>query len=137
MNKRKPFLLAMITLIAIIATGCKPVNVPDLVEVQPSQTAFLVPLEGETSKQTAIDSEAFYEKSKVAMKRIVIPKRWRQTGRMEWNGQWIPTMRVLVVERKPVTRQWEQLEGGDQSEGIRAESKESIGFIAGFSSNQF
>lgn len=122
----------MITLIAIVATGCKPVNVPDLVNVEPSQTAFLVPLEGDTTAQTSFDSEEFYKKSMVATKRIVIPKRWRQTGRMPFEGSWIPTMRVLVVERKPATRDWEQLDGGDQAEGIRAESKDSIGFIVGF-----
>jgi hypothetical protein len=111
--------------------GCKPVNIPDVKTIEPSQTAFLVPLEGETSKQASFDSEAFYEKSKVATKRVTITKRWRQMGRGWFNGEWIPEMRLLVVERKPETREWAKSSGPDSELSIKAESRESIGFSVG------
>lgn len=127
----KTKLLTLIALATIALAGCKPVNIPDVKTIEPSQTAFLVPLEGETSKQSSFDSEAFYTKSKVATKRVTISKRWRQTGRAWFAGEWIPEMRLLVVERKPETREWVSDKGDDTNAGIRSESRESIGFLAG------
>jgi len=98
-------LLIVAGLSAILISGCKPVNVPDMVTIEPSQTAFLVPLEGQTSNQGSFDSEAFLQSAKVASKRIIIPKRWRSTGRGN-DGEYIPTMRVIVVERHPVSALW-------------------------------
>ena len=54
--------------------GCAGQNVPDLVTVEPSQSAFLVPLEGQTSNQSSFNSEAFLESHKIASKRITIEK---------------------------------------------------------------
>ena len=42
--------------------------------VNPSQTAFLVPLEGQTSNQAAFQSEDFLKQAQVATKRIQIPQ---------------------------------------------------------------
>lgn len=123
--------MILLTVIGLASIGCKPVNVPDIVTIEPSQTAFLVPLEGDTNSQSSFDSEDFYKKSKVAIKRVEITKRWRQTGRFWFEGQYIPEFRLLVVERKPETREWISTTGTDASAGIKSESKESIGFVAG------
>jgi hypothetical protein len=109
---------------AIIMTGCNP-NIPPIQTIEPSETAFLVPLEGATSNQGAFNSESFLENSRVATKRVTIPQRWRVTGGMPWNGEWIPTMRLIVVNRKAEARLWKT---------ITAESKESIGFSSGIAS---
>jgi len=109
---------------AIIMTGCNP-NIPPIQTIEPSETAFLVPLEGATSKQGAFNSESFLENSKVASKRVTIPQRWRVIGSMPWSGEWIPTVRLIVVNRKAEARLWKT---------VTAESKESIGFSSGIAS---
>ena len=120
---KKQTLLSIVAGLSAIVfiSGCKPVNVPDMVTIEPSQTAFLVPLEGQTSNQGAFDSEAFLQSAKVASKRVIIPKRWRSLGRGN-DGEFIPTVRVIIVERKATGINWA---GKD---AILAESRESIGF---------
>jgi hypothetical protein len=46
---------------------------------------------------------------------------------------YVPTQNLIIVERKPETREWTEKEGTgttNKNEGISAESKESIGFMA-------
>jgi len=120
----KKLTLISALIISILLAGCNP-NIQPIQTIEPSETAFLVPLEGQTSSQASFDSEAFLESSKVATKRVTIPQRWRSTGSMPWNGEWIPTVRLIVVNRKAEARLWEG------AKGITAESKESIGFKTG------
>jgi len=123
----------------IMTSGCrKPFDVPEYVEIKPSETAFVFQLEGDTANQAKFDSAKFLESKKVAQKRIQIMKRWNQTGRWEWMGDWIPSMRVVVVDRSPVTREWAV---GDPSAGTKSkgadkaiwiESSDSVGFSMGW-----
>ena len=122
MNKIKLVLMAIIASIFVI--GCNP-NIPPIQTIEPSQTAFLIPLEGQTSNQTSFNSEKFLEAAKVATKRVEIPQRWRSTGSMWFSGEWIPTVRLIVVERHPVSKHW------DGKGAVTAESLESIGFSTG------
>ena len=117
--------------ISLIIAGCnrQPPNIPQIQTIEPSQTAFVIPLEGQTSNQGTFDSEAFLENSKVATKRITIPMRWRSKGRAADDGEYIPTVKVIVVDRAGVGRHWE---GQD---AIEAESRESIGFSTGLSAS--
>jgi len=121
--KKITLLIAAIA-VSLIVTGCNP-NIPELKVVEPSQTAYLMPLDGQTSNQTKFNSEAFLEQAKVASKRVTITQTWRSTGVFSWSGEWIPAVRLIVVERKPVARHWVD------KNGITAESKESIGFVTG------
>lgn len=124
-------LLAAISTLA--TTGCAPYNAPLIEDISPSQTGFLVPLDGETSKQAKFNSNKFLKDGQIAEKRITIPRRWVKTGRWWWEGRYIDTMRLILVERKPVTREWtEEKESGTSSknESITAESKESISITA-------
>lgn len=128
-------LVLLVTLILTMAllTGCQPYDRPELVTITPSQTAFLIPLVGKTSDQKSFMSENFLLEAKVASKEITIPHRWLQEGRMWWEGKWIATEQLIIVERKPETREWtKNKEDGTSSkdQGIIAESKESIGFMA-------
>ncbi len=130
----KKILLFMFVLIALFGfTGCiKPYNTPEYVEIESHQTAFLIPLEGKTSDQSAFMSEEYLENAQIATKRIKIDKRWNQTGRRGWKGNWIPTQKVILVDRLPITREWtESSTNGTSShnEGIMAESRESISFM--------
>jgi outer membrane murein-binding lipoprotein Lpp len=121
---KKLTLLFAAIVASFILGGCNP-NIPELKVVEPSQTAYLMPLDGQTSNQTKFNSEAFLEQAKVASKRVTITQTWRSTGSFPWSGEWLPSVRLVVVERKPQARHWVD------KNGITAESKESIGFVTG------
>lgn len=108
--------------------GCrKPYNTPEFVTIEANQTAFVVPLEGATSDQAQFESVDFLKAAQVATKRIEVPHKWVQTGRRGWSGEWMDTVRVIVVDRAPATREW-------ASEGaFIGESKDSVKFNQGMS----
>ena len=116
-------------------TGCrKPYDQPEFVTIKPHQTAFLIPLIGDTTNQASFESEEMLMQAKVSTKEIQIPHRWVQTGRKHWMGEYRDTMALIIVDRSPVTREWSSTEGVGTSavnQAIYAESSESIGFSAG------
>ena len=96
-------------------TGCgfiKPYDVPELVTIEASQTAFLIPLVGNTNDQASFESEELLRDAKVATKEIQIPHRWVQTGRLPGMGEWRQAAKLIVVERTPVTREWNSSKDG-------------------------
>jgi len=126
---RKSINYLIIVLFTIISSsflvGCGPSKTDMYEEIQPSETVYVIPLEGETSKQGKFDSEEYLEKNKVATKRVYLPLKKVSTGRYWWNYKWIPTVKVVKVDRKPITFVWEA------ATGINVESKDSIGFTVG------
>jgi hypothetical protein len=69
---------------------------------------------------------------------VQIPHRWSQTGYMQNDGRWLPTMRVITVDRTPVNREWVHArERGTSTadQAIYVESKESIDFRTGVSAS--
>lgn len=139
-NVNKKVIMAIL-LVGVSSTGlmaCKPYNTPEFVDVSPSQTAFAIPLKGDGADQVKLDSEEAVKKNLVTSKRVPISKEWLQTGRgflfIAEDGKWIPNETVIVVERKPETRAWTEAEGTGTSvvnQGIEAETRGSIAFIAG------
>lgn len=124
----KTFCLSLFAAIAISfgVIGCGPYPTEQAVEIKNNETAFLIPLEGDAkSKQAQFMSVEYLESAKVATKRIVIPLRKRSTGRAWFAYEWIPLMRVITVDRSPVTCQWLE------KDGIKVESLDSVGFTAG------
>ena len=70
--------------LAVAGTGCgmiKPYDKPELVTIEASQTAFLIPLVGDTEDQASFQSEELLAQAKVATKEVQIPHRWVKTGR--------------------------------------------------------
>ena len=129
-------------LVALLLTGCfamsmtacrKPYDKPEFVTIEASQTAFLVPLVGDTEEQSAFDSEELLLEHKVATKEIQIPHRWVQTGRRNWKGKWRASATLIVVERKPVSRSWESGETSADSSNraIFGGSSDNIGIYVG------
>lgn len=118
-------------------TGCgfiKPYDKPEFVTIEASQTAFLIPLVGDTTDQASFQSEALLAQAKVATKEIQIPHRWVQTGRLRGVGEWRQAAKLIIVDRTPVTREWNSAKDNGTSaknQAIYAESKESIGFSVG------
>lgn len=123
--------------IAVIAftgllSACGPAEVPVWAEIKPNESAYVIPLEGASKKnQGKFDSADFLEAQKVAAKRIYIPLKQVSTGRMPGDYKWIPTVKVITVDRSPVTFVWEGAEGKPGGQGIKVESRDSIGFVVG------
>jgi hypothetical protein len=117
-------------------SGCfREYDKPEYVEVGTAETAFVVPLEGDTTNQAKFQSEKYLEQRKVAAKRIQIQHRWSQEGRLHTDGRWIAAVKVIKVDRSPVTREW-TADGGTGTEranqAIWVESADSVGFSTGF-----
>lgn len=134
-NVRKILVLAIaILMVACAFTSCRrPYDTPEFVTIEPSQTAFLVPLVGDTSNQASFESEEMLLQAKVATKEIQIPHRWVQTGRRNWMGEYRASAALIIVERKPVSRSWES---GDSSaassnKAIFGETSDAIGIYVG------
>lgn len=114
--------------------GCRrPYDTPEFVTIEASQTAFLVPLTGDTSNQASFESEELLEQAKVATKEIQIPHRWVQTGRRNWQGEWRASAKLIIVERKPVSRSWESGDSAAASanKAIFGETSDAIGVYVG------
>lgn len=126
-SSKKIILVAAISAMMFSLTSCiRPYDKPEFVVIEPSQTAFLVPLIGDTTNQENFESEEMLNELKVATKEIQIPHRWVQTKRWSWQGEYKPSSRVIVVERKPETREW--INDGAVNDGIQAKTKDDIKF---------
>ena len=130
-------LIAVITMMVLMCctmTSCrKPYDVPEFQTISASQTAFLVPLVGDTGSQSAFESEELLLETKVATKEIQIPQRWVQTGRRSYTGEWRPSATLIIVERKPVSRSWESGDSAATSsnKAIFGETADNIGIYVG------
>lgn len=132
--KRLAIVAFMLMMVCGLTACVKPYDTPEFVTIEASQTAFLIPLVGDSTDQASFQSEELLAKAMVATKEVQIPHRWVQTGRMSWKGEWRPTMKVIVVDRTPETREWNSAKDGGTStynQAIYAESSESIGFSVG------
>ncbi len=142
--KATPLVLGLVCLAG--TTGCmKPYDKPEFVEIDTSETGFLIPLEGDATQQAKFQSEDYLKQRKVATKRVQITHRWSQEGRMPTDGRWIPTVRLVKVNRSPVTRAWttpQNTSGNGQivarsDQAIWIESGDSVGFSMGFACTAF
>lgn len=120
---------------AAFLAGCGDYQQEIVEEIGPNETAFLVPLEGETKGgQGKFMSIDYLNTAKVATKRVTIPTRRKDTGRAYYNYVWIPTVKMIKVDRKPVTRVWTKgKESGTSvsNQAICVESRESVDFCVG------
>lgn len=129
-------LIALVAVSALFGSmGCAAYNKPVYDEIDTFETGFLLPLEGDTGKQEKFSSEQFLEERKIAAKRVQITRRWNQTGRMWFDGEWIPQVRLVKVDRKTTTREWTsspQSGTSPNDDSIGVESKDSVAFRVGF-----
>lgn len=133
--------IALLGLSIAVATlaSCREYNKPEIQEITPNETAFLIPLVGDREQQVKFDSESFLEQNKVAVGRVSIPKTWRKTGYFYLSGEYIPSAILIKVDRAPVTTQWEATTDKEgkavrvsNDKSIWIESKDSVGFSIGF-----
>ncbi|MEI7731171.1 MAG: SPFH domain-containing protein [Verrucomicrobiota bacterium] len=137
---------ALLTVLVLpLFGGCvKPYDRPEYVEIDTSDTGFLIPLEGDTTQQARFESEEYLKQRKVAAKRVQITHRWSQEGRLSHDGRWIATVRLVKVNRSPITREWTttQTTGSGTAaqrtdKAIWIESADSVGFSMGFTCTAF
>ena len=132
MKKKIVLAFLMVVMICTLTACRKPYDKPEFQTIEASQTAFLIPLVGDTGEQGAFDSEALLAEKKVATKEIQIPHRWVQTGRQGWMGEWRAAATLIVVERKPVSRSWESGTSTESStRAIFGETADNIGIYVG------
>ena len=134
--------LPIIGLLAVsMLSGCvRAYDTPEYAEINTSETGFLIPLEGESGAQAKFQSEEYLRDLKVAAKRVQITHRWSQEGRLPNDGRWIPTVRLIKVNRSPVTREWtaDANSGSEaKNQAIWIESSDSVGFSMGFTCTSF
>lgn len=124
-------------LITLCFTGCvKPYNEPKFELVEPNETAYVVPLQGNTTEQAKFSSVDFLEAHKVAAKRIQVPREWISDGYMINSGYYQDQVRVIKVDRTPATVEFHQDNSSankKDADAIWIESKDSVGFSTGFS----
>lgn len=132
MKKKLVLAFLMVVMICTLTACRKPYDKPEFQTIEPSQTAFLIPLIGDTDEQGAFESEDLLNEKKVATKEVQIPHRWVQTGRYGWMGEWRAAARLIVVERKPVSRSWESGTSTETSNrAIFGETADNIGIYVG------
>jgi hypothetical protein len=136
MKKMKKIIacVLMLVMVGCMFTGCvKPYDNPEFVTIEASQTAFLIPLVGDTTNQAVFESEELLLETKVATKEIQIPHRWVQTSRWNWVGEYRSSATLIVVERKPVSRSWESGDSTATSanRAIFGGSSDNIGIYVG------
>src|SRR5206468_2553865 len=92
-------LLIAVPMLALSGGCIKPYDRPEYIEIDTSETGFLIPLEGDGSQQAKFQSEEYLKQRKVAAKRVQITHRWSQEGRGRNDGRWIPIVRLVKVNR--------------------------------------
>lgn len=91
-------------------TGCtrKPFEPIKLEVIKSNEEAFLLPLVGDTKKQTASNNEEYLKANLVYSKQVQLPQQWVELGyaRVGWNGEWRDAATLIKVDKSPVTREW-------------------------------
>lgn len=113
-----------------ILAGCAPQ--PDIIEIKPNETAFMIQMDGNSKNQKAFMSEEYLTENKVANKRVVIP--YVEVPNSGLFGKYMPAANLIKIDRTPVTREWTRSERTGTSptnQAISVESSESIDFTIG------
>lgn len=123
---KKSFIVLLLLFVLLsVFVSCRPFEKPEFVEIASNETAFIVPLSGKTSSQSEFMSEEYLRENMVATKRVQIPHEWVKTGRGKNTGMFIPSIKVIRVDRTPVSVTWNE---NNTKTKIAVETKESIGF---------
>ena len=130
---KKIVALAMVLCLCLSMCACRKFDKPEFVTIEPHQTAFLVPLTGDTTTQNAFESEELLASMKVATKEVQILHRWVKTGRGKNSGEWRDTHVLIIVDRKPESRSWESGDSAAASanRAIFGETADGIGIYVG------
>ncbi|MGL5710479.1 MAG: hypothetical protein ACRCW9_06540 [Cetobacterium sp.] len=141
MNKTQSRLLiagvaGLLTVAGYFSMVHRPYEEQKYITVESHETLILVPLDGNTmDNQAKLRSKDYYEKYKVASKRVPLKAKWHKTGRLPASGKWTYPYDVIKVSRAPITLDWtDDSNSGtsNQEQALRAQTKDDIGFRQGF-----
>lgn len=95
-----------------LMTGCGPARFEKFTEIGPNETAFVIPLTGDSiGNQVKFNSIEYLNSKKVSAKRIPVPLVSKSTGRMYWDYEWMDTIRIIKVNRSLVSEEWTKDKG--------------------------
>jgi hypothetical protein len=144
-NKRFTLSMVVAAGLSMTATSALPfaetADRTEVVQIAPNHSVFWVPSVGDTAaNQSEYDSEAFFNKKKIAARLFEIPhhKLAGSNGKSLLSGwdYFVPDGRLFIVNRSPITREWVagKNKGTSQSdESFPCQSKEGINIRAGVS----
>jgi hypothetical protein len=113
------------------------VNRAEAVTIMPNESAFWIPDSGANrDTQTNLDSEAYLAANKIALKRFVIPHAiFRDSGGVNWfdRDYYVPTGRLIIVDRAPYNREWVKDSGrgtSSRDESFPCQTKDGLNITA-------
>ena len=74
--------------------------------ILPNESAFFIPDVGANKEtQGGFGSEAYLQENKIPAKRFEIPHQ-KLSGTSYWSNYYVPTGRLIIVDRTPYNREW-------------------------------
>jgi hypothetical protein len=104
--------------------------------ILPNESAFWIPDAGANKdSQAQMESEAFLNANKVALKRFIVP-HVKLSGSGSFYDFYVPAGRLIIVDRTPYSREW--VDAADRGtshrrEGFPCQSKEGLNIAVGVS----
>ncbi|SMC27263.1 SPFH domain / Band 7 family protein [Andreprevotia lacus DSM 23236] len=137
MRTRTPLVVATL---ATLLAGCSHYAKNEIETVEPNETAFLIPLRGDSKQQTQTNSIEYLEKNKIQAKTVEIPHQLVRLCDSTFQAadclRDVAMYRLIKVSRTPVSREWTKDPGTGSNpadDALHVESVESIGFYMGAS----
>jgi len=108
----------------------------EAIYILPNQSAFVIPDAGANqNSQAQFMSLDYLKANKVAAKRVVIP-HVKLSGSGSWSDFYVPSARVIIVDRTPYNREWVTATNrgtSNRNEGMPCQSSEGLNVTAGVS----
>ena len=108
----------------------------EAIYILPNQSAFVIPDAGANqTSQAQFMSLDYLKANKVAAKRVVIP-HVKLSGSGAWSDFYVPSARVIIVDRTPYNREWVTAANrgtSNRNEGMPCQSSEGLNVTAGVS----
>lgn len=127
---------ATMILSVILLSGCiRPFEPIKLETIKPNEEGFLLPLQGDTKKQSSSNNEEFLKQNLVYTKQVQIAQQWVQLGRMTNDGEWRDAAILVKVDKSPVTREWtadEKSGTSSKNEAIWVMTSDQVEFSTGW-----
>ena len=108
----------------------------EAIYILPNQSAFVIPDAGANKdSQAQFMSLDYLKANKIAAKRVVIP-HVKLSGSGAWSDFYVPSARVIIVDRTPYNREWVTAANrgtSNKNEGMPCQSSEGLNITAGVS----
>ena len=108
----------------------------EAIYILPNQSAFVIPDAGANKdSQAQFMSLDYLKANKIAAKRVVIP-HVKLSGSGAWSDFYVPSARVIIVDRTPYNREWVTAANrgtSNRNEGMPCQSSEGLNVTAGVS----